>query len=322
MKSIITLAATLTLAITLTLTACEEKKKQDSTDTKATETAGEWWWQKSSQEAVAEKPAENESESQPSGEEDSSKGEPPKTVEAIFLGEGEDHEGRCEVTFRLPNGETLMFTACAHNIKKGDKVSITYTEELDDVKKIGESANIFTDTRDKKIYWTTKIGEQTWMAENLNLEMEGSKCYANYPKYCDEYGRLYDWNAAIKACPSGWHLPSKAEWETFAVAAGLKKKPEASCYAGTAWTGAEKLKADNGFAALLGGSRCAAGGIELGECDEWVGDMGVSGKWWSSYIDEEGGTSNFEITEDEASLCNSMSRYGSGFGYSVRCIKN
>jgi hypothetical protein len=54
-----------------------------------------------------------------------------------------------------------------------------------------------------------------------------------------------------------------------------------------------------------------------------MGNVGVSGNWWASDVDEEdGGATSIEIENDEANLCMSMSRYGSGFGYSVRCVKD
>ena len=124
----------------------------------------------------------------------------------------------------------------------------------------------FTDSRDGKTYKKVAIGKQTWMAENLNFApAKGSVCYDNNPGNCAKYGRLYDWETAIKACPSGWRLPSDSEWETLANQAGsnagekLKSK---------SWGGTDAYD----FTALPGGMN--ASGKHSGE-----GSMGL---WWSS----------------------------------------
>jgi len=128
----------------------------------------------------------------------------------------------------------------------------------------------FADSRDGKKYATIKIGTQTWMAENLNHNASGSKCYGNDESNCQTYGRLYDWNTALKVCPSGWHLPTKDEWEVI------------TAYVGGADTEGKKLKSSSGwkngtdefgFSALPGG---------LGLSDGSFFNVGISGNWWSA----------------------------------------
>ncbi len=83
----------------------------------------------------------------------------------------------------------------------------------------------FKDPRDGKVYKTVVIGTQTWMAENLAFKAKGG-CHAygwdadNKKANVAKYGYLYEWKMAKKACPPGWHLPTKEEWETLIVHLG------------------------------------------------------------------------------------------------------
>jgi len=87
-------------------------------------------------------------------------------------------------------------------------------------------------------YNSVVICGQTWLARNLNYKVEGSKYYDNDPANCSKYGRLYNWATAMALdescnnkecadqiqtkhrgiCPSGWHLPSNAEWNALITA--------------------------------------------------------------------------------------------------------
>jgi uncharacterized protein (TIGR02145 family) len=70
------------------------------------------------------------------------------------------------------------------------------------------SFGTLSDQRDGQDYATIQIGDKWWMAENLNYNAENSYCYNDDPANCNKYGRLYNWETAMTACPDGWHLPS------------------------------------------------------------------------------------------------------------------
>ncbi|HRZ76382.1 MAG TPA: FISUMP domain-containing protein, partial [Bacteroidales bacterium] len=91
-----------------------------------------------------------------------------------------------------------------------------------------------TDLRDGRHYPTTQIGNQCWMAANLDIGtmVPGSSdqqnngvvekyCYADLTANCATYGGLYQWgelmtydsaNGGRGLCPEGWHVPTDHEW--------------------------------------------------------------------------------------------------------------
>ena len=72
-----------------------------------------------------------------------------------------------------------------------------------------------TDSRDGQTYQAIQMGDAWWMAENLRYDAgEGSFCYEDNDTRCQIYGKLYTWDAAMRACPAGWHLPSMQEFVT------------------------------------------------------------------------------------------------------------
>jgi len=177
--------------------------------------------------------------------------------------------------------------------------------------------NVLTDARDGKRYKITKIGTQTWMAENLNYEVGRTRCYDDKQENCAKYGLLYDWDAAMKACPRGWHLPSDDEWMALInftgtdYNAGTKK-----LRAKSGWNkGSGYIEgSDNyGFSALPGGTFKYDGKFDL------VGDYGF---WWSSTEHSEarawGLSMHFRHVYDMSYIYGNIK----SVLYSVRCMKD
>jgi len=83
------------------------------------------------------------------------------------------------------------------------------------IRKIEPIFGEMTDARDGQTYQTVTLGDQTWLAQDLNYETDNNSwCYQDKSENCDNYGRLYTWEEALTACPAGWHLASDEEWST------------------------------------------------------------------------------------------------------------
>ena len=203
-----------------------------------------------------------------------------------------------------------------------------------------------TDSRDKKVYKTVKIGEQTWMAENLNYTdsamtpslLERSWCYNNDSANCAVAGRLYTWAAAIDSaklykdksidcgyrktctlpdtvygiCPPGWHLPTQVEWKTLLTEVGGQSIAGKILKSQTGWYDNGNGTDDVGFSAL------PAGGRDAGNGDFYAG--GRLANFWSASEDDSHTAYHMSLSyEDEHA---NLIGYQKNYGFSVRCLQD
>jgi len=122
---------------------------------------------------------------------------------------------------------------------------------------------LLTDARDGKEYRIVKIGNQWWMAENLDYRTEHSLCYDGQKTYCVDYGSLYKKEDALVVCPTGWHLPSSNEWRELFAAVGGEKNAGLRLKSIDGWRAGSGIDA-YGFSALPGGINHGYLGITKG----------------------------------------------------------
>lgn len=192
---------------------------------------------------------------------------------------------------------------------------------------------------DGNIYNVVKIGDQFWMAENLNVThysngdsiqyltnntewtstLSGAYCnYNNDESNIETYGRLYNWYAVNdnrNIAPEGWHVATDADWQTLvdylggSDVAGGKLKESGTQHWENPNTGATN---ESGFTALPGGYRYS-----------YIGNfyyLGYEGYIWSSTEKSNavGGKIFLRYNNTEATLGDGLKNYG----FSVRCIKD
>lgn len=200
---------------------------------------------------------------------------------------------------------------------------------------------------DGNTYPTVQIGNQLWMAQNLNvshyangtvipdvtdypawskLESGARSVYYNRDDFGTAYGKLYNWSAVNDSrglCPTGWRVPNDTDWQLLIThlngsgVAGIKLK--GGFWYNPSMFGQPAIEAHNnqsGFTALPGGSRGEYAGGLFGYYN-----IGANGRWWSATKSVSSGYAyamglsytSHDVLILEASVYN---------GYSVRCLKN
>ncbi len=178
----------------------------------------------------------------------------------------------------------------------------------------GQEAGSLTDPRDGRVYKTVKIDDQVWMAENLAFKTEsGCSVYEDVKDYQKTHGYLYTWEAATKACPDGWRLPSMQDWWYLSnflggdEQSGGKLKQTGT----TSWespnTGATN---SSGFTALASGR----GG------DKALEHLGKTAFFWTNVDDDDATSWCGALYHNRADLA--LYPVEKLNGFSVRCIKN
>jgi len=173
-----------------------------------------------------------------------------------------------------------------------------------------DESNKLLDLRDNTTYKVVTIGEQTWMAEILNFETEKSWCFGNKAENCNTYGRLYSWEAANKACPEGWHLPSDNEWKQIEKYLGMTdiELDKFNTWRGTD-QGKQLISSDlTGFDLLMGGFRNPNNLLK-----------GIQGFMWTS-TEKNGHAWYRQFYKDSPKIFRNTRPKNRAF--SVRCLKN
>ena len=146
---------------------------------------------------------------------------------------------------------------------------------------IAQSTGTFTDSRDGQTYKTISFKEAltgktvTWMAQNLNYKVEGSYPYGDNENNRKEFGLLYTWESAKKACPSGWHLPTDIEWTMLVNQFGGTEKAGEALKSIKSWNEDGNGTNSSGFDAL-------AAGFRRPEPDGSYMAQGIIGGFWTS----------------------------------------
>lgn len=171
----------------------------------------------------------------------------------------------------------------------------------------------FTDTRDGQSYSIVKIGNQTWMAENLNFKAEGSFCPDGDARNCKRLGALYSFDVAKNVCPEGFRLPSKEDFGELLNNAGGIEFAGAVLKSTSGW-----YKKGNGndsldFNALPAGFMNRSGKFD---------GIGGYAQFWSSSTDESESSFAYYLELDFSVNRATLKTFDQGDARSIRCVRN
>ena len=193
------------------------------------------------------------------------------------------------------------------------------------------------------VYKTIVIGDQEWMAENLNTSIyrngesiltglddatwsttnSGAWAYYNNDSInACPYGKLYNWYTCVDSrelCPTGWRVPNDSDWTTLTnhlggeTEAGGKMKSYGNYVDGTGLWFSPNAEATNssGFSAVPGGFRSSISGF-----DYFTGD----GKYWSLFEVSPSVARDYYLSYIAGGLYNED--FNKHYGLSVRCLRN
>jgi len=143
----------------------------------------------------------------------------------------------------------------------------------------------FTDARDGQLYRQLHFGSKIWMAQNLNYRNSDTAtnpadtvgaCYNSDNANCQSYGRLYSGAALTGVCPTGWSVPTQADWDSLYKATGSRSTPSI-LKSTTGWSNGSSNGTDGyGFGILPGGYINGSG---------TAAEVGYGALFWTSTAD-------------------------------------
>jgi uncharacterized protein (TIGR02145 family) len=204
-----------------------------------------------------------------------------------------------------------------------------------------DNSGTFTDSRDNHEYPWVRIGDQIWMAENMaylpfvnpasvssNTEARSyvygyqgtSTAEAMATPNWDNYGGLYNYEAARIACPEGWRLPTDDDWKTMELYLGLAAADVDKTGFRESGSVALKLKATGAWGSNPATNESGFNAIPSGYMEGGIFEGLVSTAVYWTATSAENQTA-FDRFLDNVSVGIDRGAWPRSDAYSVRCIR-